>query len=283
MRQNSKTNRVWLAAQRALMSTVTVAAVAVTASACGNGVNTEPLNPAAGKESLTRGGKPSGETHAEPRPDGGGDKTGEQPAEKKQDGPVPEVLHPNGMETKLTPPGTEYRFGASAIVASVDAEGRILVWSVTPHGKKPADAAQVTLAPTASGDSPREYVCFPYDISYLGVVANHSGHNEIVPGVGHGSELATVPPLLVPANGKGDPTQRLVGGADDLCGIPQEQRLPVAQENLREGQQYSGASVAVVNAGAQRDALPTTLFYAFDYGIPGVVDAAGDVDPIFWG
>ena len=164
MRQSSKTNRVWLTAQRALV-TITFAAVAVTASACGNEVETEPLNPVAGKDSVTTGGKPKGQTHAEPRSDDTGDENGEQPAEKKQDGPVPDVLHPNGVATKLTAPGTEFRFGTSAIVASVDAEGRILVWSVTPHGKKPADGAQVTLAPTASGDSPREYVCFPYDIS----------------------------------------------------------------------------------------------------------------------
>lgn len=284
MKRSTTTSHLQLTAQRTILSAITAVAVGLSAASCSGEVNTEPLDPRDGKESLKSVGDKSGEAQAEEDPDGNEDGSGDGNEQSNETAAeIPKVLYPNGVETRLTPPGTELPFGEPAVVASSDAEGRLLVWSVTPYEGIDLSPEQVVLAPAASAEGDREYVCFAYDIAYLGAVAGASGRDDVVPGAVDGSGAAVVPPELVPGTDEGAATTRLVGGADDACGVPPASRLPVDQANLVLSYPYARAAVAAVKPGSKDAARPETLIYSFDYRIPGVADAGGGVEPIIWG
>ena len=284
MKKTKKVGRVRHMAQRAILSVITAVGVGLSAAACSSGAHPEPMTPRDGKESLKPIGSKSGEAQSEESPvdnDGelnDGAEQSNEPAPK-----IPEVLYPNGVEARLTPPGTELRFGEPAIVASADAEGRLLVWSVTPYQGIDLAPEQVALAPAAAAEGNKEYVCFAYDIAYLGAVAKTPGRDDVVPGVGDISGAAVVPPELVPGTTEGETTTRLVGGADDACGIPPASRVPVALAGLTANYPYARAAVAAVKPGSDAAARPVTLMYLFDHGLPGVADAGNTVEPIIWG
>ena len=266
-------------------SLIALSTVVVTVSACGGGIETQPLR--ASKESLIQvsemdfgNGSEASSTEASDEPS----ETSTAPSaeDAASNRAIPEVLYPNGVETTLTPPGTKLEFGESAVVASSDADGRLLVWSITAYSNVPIPSDQVSVAPVAADAGDRKYFCFAYDISYLGVVAGISNDNGDVPGVVNPSDAAVVPPLLIPGTSEGQASPRLVGGADAACGIPHKSRLPVAQDELLLNSPYARGIVAASRSGASSAQQPATLMYKFDHGIPGVTGAAKDPDPIIW-
>lgn len=275
MMKLNEPDRVRLPARRTMLPAVTALAVGLSVTACGD-VNTDSLHPLAEKDSLKPIGSKSKEAQTEEEP------IVDSEQAKWPRPEIPAVVYPNGVETKLTQPGAELPFGEPGIVASSDAEGRLLVWSVTPYQGVDLSPGQVPLAlpATAVGEN---YVCFAYDIAYLGEITSVLGDDDVVLGAGGVTGAAVAPPELVPGTTEGEAATRLVGGADGACSIPPESRLPAAQEALALNYPYARATVAAVKPGTEGTALPATLMYLFDEDIPGVAEAGYAVEPIIWG
>ena len=280
------------------------AAVCFSASGCAGEVEVDRIPRAPATESLkqvTRPADPTGtgaaETTgeaAESTAEATGEATGEadssdttEPAgadatQAAGDRRLPDVVYPHGVETRLTAPGTELAFGEKAIVASSDADGRLLIWSVIGHAGWPIAGKDVALSPSVT-DEEWDYVCFSYELTYLGAVAGISGAGDVLPGVVDASHAGVVPPMMIPGTTEGAITTRLAGGADSACGIPVESRLPVDQENLELNTPYTRSVVGAVKPDAAAETRPATLMYLFDYGIPGVLTAEEEIAPIYWG
>lgn len=276
------------------------AAVCFTTSGCADQVEVDRFSKAPATESLkqvTRPSDPTGTDAAESTTDGNeatadadGEDSGEategtstQPTEPASAStPIPDVVYPHGVETRLTPPGTELAFGEKAIVASSDADGRLLIWSVVGYAGWPIAGEDVSLSPSAT-DEVWDFACFSYELTYLGAVAGISGAGNVLPGVVDASYAGVVPPMMVPGTPEGEMTTRLAGGADNACSIPAESRLPVDQENLELNTPYMRSVVGAVKPDSAPETQPAILMYLFDYGIPGVLTSEEEVAPIYWG
>ena len=276
------------------------AAVCFTASGCAGEVKVDRFSRAPATESLkqvTRPSDPTGADAAESPMNGdnaAADTDGEdsdettganstqaaEPASASTQ--IPDVVYPHGVETRLTPPGTELAFGEKAIVASSDADGRLLIWSMVGYAGWPIAGEDVSLLSSAT-DEVWDFACFSYELTYLGAVADISVAGNVLPGVVDASYAGVVPPMVVPGTPEGWLTTRLAGGADNACNIPAESRLPVDQENLELSTPYIRSVVGAVKPDSAPEAQPASLMYLFDYGIPGVLASEEEVEPIYWG
>lgn len=275
------------------------AAVCFTASGCTGEVEVDPLTKSPVTESLKALSRPSDPTAtdaAETATDGdnttaevdgeGNGKTIEgnstqtaEPASASTQ--IPKLVYPHGVETRLTPPGTELAFGDKAIVASSDAEGRLLIWSVVGYAGWPIAGEDVPLSPSVT-DEVWDFACFSYELTYLGAVAGVSDAGDVLPGVVDASHTGVIPPMMIPGTSAGETTTRLAGGVDDACGIPAESRLPVDQGDLELNTPYTRSVVGAVKPDSAPEAQPVSLMYLFDNGIPGVLTSEEEVAPIYW-
>lgn len=274
---------------RAIGRTSALVSAAAAISACGSEVEVEPLRRAPATESLIQVTRPSStasEAEAgdnaldEPQAGGNLPHDTETAPEAEQ---IPEVLYPDGVETRLTAPGTELSFGEEAVVASSDADGQLLLWSITAHHGWPIPPEQVALASSMAGRGAWNFECFAYEMQYLGSVPVPPDASDALPGVVDVDHAPVVPPMVLPVAQSGELSKRVAGGADDTCEVPQESRLPAVQGQLRRDTSYVRAVAAAAKPGSRPEDMPAFMIYIFDYGLPGVADAKDDVAPIIWG
>lgn len=182
--------------------------------------------------------------------------------------PVPTYLYPNGQEVQLTTPGTTLSFGDKATVATADEEGRLLVWSVTLYDGVHRTRDQVSLVDTAVADRVDHYRCYAYDIAFLGAVPRFVDDSVVLTAVPDLSQAVPVP-MMVPVTEKGLNANQVVGNADEGCGIPASNRLPVAENDLVPDHAYARGVLSYVPTDPSRGGAPVGVRFDYSGGVPG--------------
>lgn len=182
--------------------------------------------------------------------------------------PVPTYLYPNGQEVQLTTPGTTLSFGDKATVATVDEEGRLLVWSVTLYDGVHRARDQVRLVDTAVADRVDRYRCYAYDIAFLGAVPRFVDDPVVLTAVPDLSQAVPVP-MMVPVTEQGLNANQVVGNADEGCGIPASNRLPVAENQVVPGHAYVRGVLSYVPSDPAHGGTPVGVRFDYSGGVPG--------------
>ncbi|AIG06941.1 hypothetical protein CPTB_00421 [Corynebacterium pseudotuberculosis] len=155
-------------------------------------------------------------------------------------------LYPNDKEVKITPLGTTLKFGETANVVTEDSEGRYLVWAVTAHDGVPLPLEKVSLLNTNESNEVSHFMCYAYDVEFLGAVSKGSDDPLALSGLADAEHAAVIAPTLVPATASGDNALHLNGGADKACGIPDSSRIPTSESLLKVNRVYARGNIGVI-------------------------------------
>lgn len=198
-------------------------------------------------------------------------------------GSLPTVVNLDGQEHQLTPPGARLTFGEPATVASIDSEGRMLLWTVTPYNEAPLPPEEVELLDPATATNVAHYTCYTFDIEFLGVVPAHTNHPLILNGFADTVLTPVAAPNITLGNSDGSAdVRKVLGGTDNSCGIPKASRLPTNESNLALGVTYTRGLIGVIDQNIRPEQHPSSVIYRFDYKIPGVADSPTPPAPIMW-
>lgn len=263
---------------RTLLTALAAAALIFASAACGN-VETQGFRPQPTKQTLTDKTSELTPLDGEEEESATVTTTSGSPAPQI---PLPPFLYPNGFEVAMTPPGTVLPFGQPATVATSDSEGRLLVWQIIAHDAVFIPREQVALLTPERAVDVSHFSCYAYDISFLGAVTRYTNDPLVLNGFPDTENTAVVPPKMIPANHNGAITKRLVGGTDNACGIPQDNRLPTTESLLETNHPYARGAVSAVDLEARPEGSATSVNYYFDDGIPGVAEAPAEPAPIRW-
>lgn len=204
------------------------------------------------------------------------------------DRPLPDLTDPDGATVTLTAPETELLFGDEATVATTGQGGQLLVWTITV-----TPSAAVPGKDTGGNAGSDRLLCRFATLTFLGATGADGGDGN---GTDRSDRLGsvrstdlekTLPPQLssaiedgsdapAPDDGDADP--------DAVCGVPETERLPVAESDLAIGGTYTQAIPAVV-PGTPSDGNPTPVGVRFDYlpGIPGMPGTTRYPSSVYWG
>lgn len=204
-------------------------------------------------------------------------------AEQPPAGLLPTVVNLDGHDLQLTPPGTRLAFGAPATVTSIDSEGRMLLWSVTPYNEAPLPPEEVELLDPATATNVAHYTCYTFDIEFLGVVPAYTNHPLVLNGFADTVLTPVAAPDITLGNSDGSSeVRKVLGGTDNSCGIPEASRLPTNESNLAIGVTYTRGLIGVIDQNIRPEQHPSSVIYRFDYKIPGVADSPTPPAPIMW-
>lgn len=202
----------------------------------------------------------------------------EKPAEA-----LPVVVNLDGQDLHITPPGTRLTFGTPATVASIDSEGRMLLWSVTPYNEAPLSPEEVELLDPGSAVNVAHYTCYTFDIEFLGVVPAYTNHPLILNGFADTVLTPVTAPDITLGNSDGSAeVRKVLGGTDNSCGIPEASRLPANESNLNLGVTYTRGLIGVIDQNIRPEQHPSSVIYRFDHKIPGVASSPTPPAPIVW-
>ena len=266
------------------LNTVAATCLILSIAGCGHidtaGVDVRPTRHSLAEkeppQSTTMSGAPAPST-AQPK-----DKQ-EPEAQGSMDGSaLPTVLHPDNSEVALTPPGAVLRFGEEATVVTSDSEGRFLVWRITAHDAVPIPHERVELLNPARAESVRQFSCFAYDITFLGTDIPTPPDPLVLYGVADTVHTSVPVPTVVPTNRQGDVSQRVVGGADNACGIPESDRIPATANLLEVGRSYARGAVEAFPADEQPRESDRGALYLFDKGVLEASGSSTSPAPIRW-
>lgn len=254
---------------RTATAVVASCALLLTATACGGDDDSGGFRPHPPKPSGAAG--PGGKHDDSPTSETPAPATGPDAAE--QDAPVPTFLYPNGREVTLTAPGTRLGFGEPATLATTDQEGRYLVWSVAVHDGVVRAPADVPLVDPAEGAGVDHYLCYAYDITFLGAVPRYTDDPTVLTGVPDVTRTPVAAPRIRPATVDGADARRVAGGTDQGCGIPEGNRLPPVEGDLAVGHPFARGALGAVGPDAAAEGTATGVRY----------DVGGDgANPVIW-
>lgn len=228
----------------------------------------------------------------------------------------PTLTGADGNSVTLTSPETELLYGDAATVASTDRKQRLLAWTLRVDAPTQVQPADVVLPDPADFDGVDHFLCHRVSLTFLGATgepgsdsdadtdadtgADQDDGSTAASATASGSASATtlgsvraasldktVPPQLSPAASDGSDAVDLNIGveaarsADENCGVPDAEMLPLAEGDLSIGRTYTRAVIAAVPA----DDTPTPAGVRFDYtpGIPGASDDAQHPSSVYWG
>lgn len=121
------------------------------------------------------------------------------------------TLHPDGKALSLTRGGSTLSFGETATVATSADDGRLFVWDITVYDKVVRSPDQVRLSDPSQGQGVDHYVCYAYDVVFMGV-DNRSAEDPPYSGE---RPTPPAPPFLPP----GRPRLPLTGQAPHDSGV----------------------------------------------------------------
>lgn len=238
---------------------VTAAALLSTLVACGNNDDPGGFRPHPPKSSTLSGpDAAAGSTTPGPAPDS---PPAGEPRVPEPVAPTPAFLYPNGREVTLTAPGTTLRFGDPATLATTDQEGRYLVWSVTVHDSVVRSTDQVPLVDPAEGAGVDHYLCYAYDITFLGAVPRYTDDPTVLTGIPDTERASTAAPEILPVTADGSDAHRVAGGTDEGCGIPPDNRLPAVEGALDVDHAYARGVLGQVGVDAAAEGTATGVRY----------------------
>ncbi|AHW63034.1 Putative secreted protein [Corynebacterium glyciniphilum AJ 3170] len=161
---------------------------------------------------------------------------------------IPATLRPDGREVQMTGAGITLAFGETATVATSTDDGRLLIWNVTVYDKVVRSPAQVPLTTPTDGDGVDHYVCYAYDVTYLGVDTPVSPDTPALRGIPDTTRAPVPAPRMTPVAPDGSDAIHVLGGEDDGCGIPVTNRVPVSEGALVRDHAYARGSIGAVMA-----------------------------------
>lgn len=244
---------------------VTSVALLSTLVACRSDDDPGGFRPHPPKSSTPAGPDAAGSTSSGPTPDS--PPSGE-PRAPEPVAPPPAFLYPNGREVTLTAPGTSLRFGDPATLATTDQEGRYLVWSVIVHDSVVRSPDQVLLVDPAEGAGTDHYLCYAYDITFLGAVPRYTDDPTVLTVIPDTERASTAAPEILPATADGADAHRVAGGTDEGCGIPPDNRLPAVEGALDVDHAYARGVLGPVGVDAAAEGTATGVRYDAGGGKP---------------
>lgn len=276
-----------------VLSTCIAASLLLSVSACGgdggggNGGNSDPVGNGGGKHvrppstigGAGRGGESASAAPAEDPTQEPSQNPSQNPSQDEV--PLPVYLYPNGREVVLTAPGSTLVFGDAATVATADEEGRLLVWSITAHDGVPRGRESVRLLDPLAGEGVDHYLCFAFDIVYLGAVPRFTDDPVVLTALPD-TTSAVPTPMMVPMNRDGLNGNQVVGSVDDGCGIPPVSRLPVSQNELVAGRHYARGVLSHAPADPDWPSVPVGLRFDYGGGVPGASDDRTQPASVTW-
>ncbi|WP_145941330.1 hypothetical protein [Corynebacterium glyciniphilum] len=195
------------------------------------------------------------------------------------------TLHPDGKELSLTRGGSTLSFGETATVATSADDGRLFVWDITVYDKVVRSPDQVRLSDPSESHGVDHYVCYAYDVVFVGVDDRNAEDPSVLRGAPDTARTAVPAPGTVPVAADRSGTTRLRGGEDDNCGIPVSNRVPLSEKDLVRGHAYARGTVAAVTEPAESAPTAPPAGVRFD-GDP--LTSSGDHGrpapplPVFW-
>lgn len=212
-----------------------------------------------------------------------GDAAGTAPGAAEPDpaSTLPVLRYPDGREVPLTAPGTKLGFGAPATVATADEEGRLLGWTITVHDGVIRTRDQVHLLDPAEEAIVDHYICYAYEITFLGAVLRF-GEDPVVLTAPPDSTAAVQALVMVPVTAEGLNANQVVGSVDDGCGIPPQDRLPVTGNALAAGKTYVRGVLGHSPADTSWPSVPVGVRFDYSAGVPGASTDSASPSSVFW-
>lgn len=195
------------------------------------------------------------------------------------------TLHPDGKELSLTRGGSTLSFGETATVATSADDGRLFVWDITVYDKVVRSPDQVRLSDPSQGQGVDHYVCYAYDVVFMGVDNRSAEDPSVLRGTPDTARTAVPAPGTAPVAADRSGTTRLRGGEDDNCGIPVSNRVPLSEKDLVRGHAYARGTVAAVTEPAESAPTATPAGVRFDgdpLTSPGDDVRPAPPPPVFW-
>lgn len=195
------------------------------------------------------------------------------------------TLHPDGKELSLTRGGSTLSFGETATVATSADDGRLFVWDITVYDKVVRSPDQVRLSDPSQGQGVDHYVCYAYDVVFMGVDNRSAEDPSVLRGTPDAARTAVPAPGTAPVAADRSGTTRLRGGEDDNCGIPVSNRVPLSEKDLVRGHAYARGTVAAVTEPAESAPTATPAGVRFDgdpLTSPGDDVRPAPPPPVFW-
>lgn len=195
------------------------------------------------------------------------------------------TLHPDGKALSLTRGGSTLSFGETATVATSADDGRLFVWDITVYDKVVRSPDQVRLSDPSQGQGVDHYVCYAYDVVFMGVDNRSAEDPSVLWGTPDTARTAVPAPGTAPVAADRSGTTRLRGGEDDNCGIPVSNRVPLSEKDLVRGHAYARGTVAAVTEPAESAPTATPAGVRFDgdpLTSPGDDVRPAPPPPVFW-